>query len=38
MIVCNTNTPYYLRELEKNPVNNNRYVYFDNGKLSAIQD
>lgn len=28
MIVCNTNTPYYLRELEKNPVNNNHYVYF----------
>ena len=28
MIVCNTNTPYYLRELEKNPINNNRYVYF----------
>ena len=22
MIICNTNTPYYLRELEKNPVNN----------------
>ena len=28
MIVCNANTPYYLRELEKNPINNNRYVYF----------
>lgn len=28
MIICNTNTPYYLRELKKNPINNNRYVYF----------